>query len=278
MKKNQYWDQQRQQFEQMLPRSGSMEHVGCSNCVVDLYLFDEALCKLLLEYLFRVERRIRSLLSCSFIQKCGSDQLQYLNRSNFNDNPKHSKALDRLIKKLDSLSHSSCDYPCITYERKKHGDVPFWVLVNALPLGLLSEFFFLADHDVQAKVSASFPDLNECHLSTMLNVLAEYKSVCDHNERLVFYQTRNAIPDLPLHEKLRLSKKGGQYLCGKRDFFAVVIALRYLLSNDDFKAFKGGLVRIINKHLRQTATIVGLDLNVILGLPGNWVSITRYKK
>jgi abortive infection bacteriophage resistance protein len=255
-----------------------MEYAGCDGCVVDLYLLDEVLRELLLEYLLRVERHIRSLLAFSFIEKYGADQSQYLNRSNFSNNPKYSALLDRLIKKLDGLTHYNCDYPCINYEREKYGNVPLWALVNALPFDSLSKFFFLAAHDVRTTVSASFPGLNEWHLSMILNVFAEYESVCGHNERLVFYQTQHAIPDLPLHEKLGLSKKGGQYLYGKRDFFAVVIALRYLLPNDEFKAFKSGLTRIVNEHLKKMTTITGLDLNAMLGLPGNWMSITRYKK
>jgi abortive infection bacteriophage resistance protein len=112
----------------------------------------------------------------------------------------------------------------------------------------------------------------------MLNILSKFRNVCSHNERLIYYRTRNDIPDMPLHTKLGIQKKGKQYIYGKRDFFAVVVALRYLLSGTDFKAFKRSLVRTINKYLKNTTAISETDLNVMLGFPPNWKSITHYNK
>ena len=40
---------------------------------------------------------------------------------------------------------------------------------------------------------------------------------------------------MPLHDKLKIAKKKGQFVSGKSDLFAVVIALRYLIGNEDFK-------------------------------------------
>ena len=54
---------------------------------------------------------------------------------------------------------------------------------------------------------------------------------------------------MPLHHKLQLPAKKGQYRIGKQDLFAAVIALRYLIENDDFKHFKSMLTRLIKNVL-----------------------------
>lgn len=65
---------------------------------------------------------------------------------------------------------------------------------------------------------------------------------------------------------------------GKQDLFAVVIALRYLISNEDFKAFKSGLEKLINKVLKQCPHLTQEQLLKEMGFPVNWERIMRYKK
>ena len=56
---------------------------------------------------------------------------------------------------------------------------------------------------------------------------------------------------MPLHKKLSIKKIKGQFTTGKRDLFAVVIALRYLIGNEEFKQFKAKLKLLINKSLKE---------------------------
>lgn len=74
--------------------------------------------------------------------------------------------------------------------------------------------------------------------------------MCAHGERLYSFRIRETIPDTPLHDKLKIVKKKGQFVSGKSDLFAVVIALRYLIGNEDFKKFKRDLLRLINDTLK----------------------------
>ena len=67
-------------------------------------------------------------------------------------------------------------------------------------------------------------------------------------------------------------------MCGKNDLFAVVIALRYLLPNEDFKKFKIDLSRILKHYFNESQSISETDLNKYMGFPLNWANVTRYKK
>ena len=79
-------------------------------------------------------------------------------------------------------------------------------------------------------------------MDSFLSVLTKYRNVCAHGECLFSYKTVDSISDTSLHEKLKLPKKGNQYIKGKQDLFVVVIVFRYLLPNSDFLTFKRKLI------------------------------------
>lgn len=246
--------------------------------IVALYKFDENLRELFLKYLLQIERHIRSLLSNHFTEKYGEAQTHYLNKANYNNIPRNRADIDRLVNMLDSLANHTYDYPYINHQRKKYGNVPLWVLVNSLTFGSLSKFYFLLTQDLRVKVSKNFDGVNEKQLHQYLTVLTKFRNVCAHNERLYSYHTKDAIPDTVLHNKLGIAKQGTEYKYGKRDLFALVIAFRYLLPEEDFKKFKMSLLKIINHYLKTSAVLSESELNDMMGFPNNWKQITRYRK
>ena len=73
----------------------------------------------------------------------------------------------------------------------------------------------------------------------------------------------------------RIQEQG--HMLGKHDLFAVVLSLKYLISNDDFKDFKCGLARLIKRVLKQCPHITRTQLLKEMGFPENWEKINRYK-
>ena len=67
------------------------------------------------------------------------------------------------------------------------------------------------------------------------------------------------------------------YSCGKVDVFSAVIALRYLLRNDEFKVFKAKLVKCVNGYLSSDESIGEERLLEAMGFPAEWKKIARYK-
>ena len=66
--------------------------------------------------------------------------------------------------------------------------------------------------------------VNQKQLERFLSVLTKYRNVCAHSDRLFTYRTVDQILDTPLHAKLNIPRQGNQYIYGKQDLFAVVIA------------------------------------------------------
>lgn len=118
----------------------------------------------------------------------------------------------------------------------------------------------------------------EQQLHQLITIIARNRNVCAHGERLYSFKIRETIPDMPLHSKLNIPKKNGHYIYGKNDLFAVVIALRYLLSNEDFKIFKRNLLHLINSILKKCPHISKEQLFKNMGFPENWDKISKFKK
>ena len=130
--------------------------------ILALYQFDEQLRELTLRHLLHIERHIRSTLSYAFCDQFGEQQSAYLNPANYDNTKKKSNAINRLITKyLSPLLTKQTSYPFLEHNKKVHGNVPLWVMVNALSFGTLSKMYELSVSKIQYAVRRNFPAVNE---------------------------------------------------------------------------------------------------------------------
>lgn len=249
--------------------------------VVAIYQFDEQLRELTFKYLLIVEQNIRSLLSYSFCDMFGDSQAAYTSPQNYDTSTqaKSREVMKLITNYLNPLLTQKTQYPYIEHHKSAHNNVPLWVLVNALTFGTLSKIYAYSKPQVQSAISREFQAIKEPQLKKILEVLTEFRNKCAHNERLFSHKcARHDIPDLLLHQKLKIAKNGQQYICGKRDYFSVVIALKYMLPKADFIVFKKELSGLIDKVIANNQQISKKTLLCIMGFPENWKDITRYSR
>lgn len=211
--------------------------------IVALYEFDEGLRELFLKYLCQIERHIRSLMSYYFSEKYGESQNEYLDVNHYRYTDAYIQKVNKLVSKLsDTVNNPDSPYEYIRHYVSRNHNVPLWVLLNTVTFGTLSKMYMFLKQDLQIKISSNFSNINESQLAKILSILSKYRNVCAHNERLFSHKVRESIPDLLLHQKLAISKRGAQYIYGKSDLFSVVISMRYLIPREDFLNFKKELV------------------------------------
>jgi abortive infection bacteriophage resistance protein len=150
--------------------------------------------------------------------------------------------------------------------------------MNTFTFGQVSKIYQYIPNDIQAKISQNFEHISERELHQFITVIARCRNVCAHGERLYSFHVRETIPDTTLHDKLNIPRKNNQYTKGKQDLFSIVIALRYLISKEDFKLFKQELMHLIRNVLKNCSHISQQVLYSEMGFPSNWEKITRYKK
>lgn len=259
-------------------RSGKFYYGVTFEEIFSFYTFDEELRSLFLKYILKVEQHMKSMISYHFCEKYGEHQSGYLTCTNYNLTRKNNRQIQRLVNSLSKAIATPSQYKYINHHTVTYGNVPLWVATNALTFGQISKMYQYATSDIRTKISKNFDNISEVQLHQLVTVLARCRNVCAHGERLYDFHIRETIPNMPLHNKLQLPTKNNQYTMGKQDLFAVVIALRYLISAEDFKIFKSSLTKLINKVLKQCPHLTREQLLKEMGFPENWEKIMRYKK
>ena len=242
--------------------------------IVNLYYFDEKLRELFLRYLLRIERHLRTLISYYFVECYGISQDEYLNVNNYNKVRKYKNVINKLVVILEKTTNTT-DYNYINYYRDAYGNLPLWVTTNVLTFGSLSKMFTVLPQSIKSRICKHFNNINQNQMDSFLSVLTKYRNVCAHGKCLFSYKTVDSISDTSLHEKLKLPKKGNQYIKGKQDLFAVVIVFRYLLPNGDFLTFKRKLIMEIenvvqlNQHVskEELLDLMGFSMKIVARNP-----------
>ena len=242
--------------------------------IYSLYIFDDALRAMILRNILIVEKHIKSLISYSFCETYGEDQQHYLNATKYNYSQTNQSDINDLIGRLSKIATDPKDYSYIKHQIKQHGNIPLWVMMKALTLGTVSKFYSFLPQNIQAKVSIEFEHVTENELIRMLDLLARVRNVCAHNERLYNYRyNKGAINDTAIHEYLHIRKANVQYVKGKHDLFAVIIVLKYLLSQDEFSQFIDDIEHALKVLFNSTRQLQETQLYKYMGFPANWLDI-----
>ena len=242
--------------------------------ICSLYTFDDTLRTIVLCNILKVEKHIKSLISYSFCETYGEDQQYYLNATKYNYSAANQADINDLIGRLSKIASDPKDYSYIKHQKKKHGNIPLWVMMKALTMGTVSKLYSFLPQSIQSKVSIEFEHITESELVRMLDLLARVRNVCAHNERLFNYRyNKGAINDTFIHKYLNISKPGVQYLKWNQDLFAVIIVLKYLLSKDDFSRFIDDINRSLETLLSTTKQLQRTQMYKYMGFPENWLDI-----
>lgn len=221
--------------------------------VFALYSFDDTLRNTILSNILKVEKHIKSLISYSFCETYGEEQQHYLNATKYNYSAANQSEINDLIGRLSKIASNPKDYSYIMHQKQKHGNIPLWVMMKALPLGSVSKLYSFLPQNIQCKVSIEFDQITENELVRMLDLLARIRNVCAHNERLFNYRyNKGAINDTYIHKHLNIPKHNVQYQKGKQDLFAVIITLKYLLNENEFSCFIEEIHTALEKLLTST--------------------------
>ncbi len=242
--------------------------------IYSLYVFDDSLRTLFLQYILKIEKYMKSRISYIFCQEYGESQHAYLDKNNYNCNKYTEKSIEILIQAMQDVLKTSKNYAYIEHQKRTYNNVPLWVLVKALTFGKISKLYNFLPQRLQNTVRKEFPGIRENELLKMLEILTHCRNVCAHNERLYDHSFRKStIYDTNVHSMLQLPKRGKQFIKGKNDLFAVVIVLKYLLKKDEFSAFFNQLTVVIETLFSSTTQIPQEQLFRHMGFPHNWRDI-----
>ena len=245
------------------------------NELYSLFLFDREFRYIIFKNLLVVENNIKSIISYQLSKKYGYKESDYLKPKNFTDNPQKQRQVGDLIKKMKRQVRVNAPQHTATKHYVDHyGYIPMWILVKVLSFGIVGELFQILKKEDQNGV-ASVYNLKVETLVDYLPILSNYRNLCAHEDIVFENKTQKSIDDTLYHSILEIPKMDGEYIYGKNDNYALIIMLKSLLSDVEFRNMMNEIKHTLDNLEYNLKTIsIGKVLDR-MGFPENWYNITN---
>ena len=246
--------------------------------VYSLFLFDRSLRNIIFKYLLIVENNIKSILSYQLSKKYGYKESDYLKTKTFDNKPNKLRQIEDLINKMkrqvriNGFQHSATRHYMYNY-----GYVPLWILVKVLSFGIVSEMYSILKIEDRIEIAKIF-NVSAEDLSIYLPLLSNYRNLCAHEDILYENKTQRMINDTDYHQMLEINQVDSEYVLGKNDIFSLIIILKRVLREDDFKNMMSELENKLNTLAYNLKTINISVIRNILGFPNNWLDLVNLKE
>lgn len=240
-----------------------------------LYKFDGELRMNLLRYILIIERRLDTYISYEFSKVYGNKE--YLIENNFNNNKKNNYKIVSLIAdiKVNTTKQIKIGNKMLNHYIKNYGYIPLWVLIRIMTLGEVSKFYEVMKQKDQNAVAKKF-GVREKTLKTYLHNIAIVRNICAHDEKLYDLRLNNAIIKNKIHSYFNLDLHDKKYSNGYKDLFSIIIILKVLLKEIEFK----NLYTVLLNNLEDLKKdIKSIEYNKILnkmGFPKNYKKLLEY--
>ena len=200
-----------------------------------IFTFDRRFRNIIFKNVLIVENNIKSIISYQLSKKYGVKDKEYLRPSSFTQDRIKVRQVNDLISKMKrQVRINGSQHSATLHYLNNYGYVPLWILVKVLSFGILSEMYAILKHDDQ-EVIASHYNISVEELEKYLSMLANYRNLCAHEDIMFENKTQKIIDDTKYHKLLNIDIVDGDFMYGKNDVFALIIILKYMLSDDEFR-------------------------------------------
>ena len=238
-----------------------------------LFLFDRVFRNILFKNILNIENNIKSIMSYYLSLRYGYHEKDYLDHKNFTNNPERSRQVSDIIKKMKrQIKSNAGTHSATMHYVNSYGYIPLWVLVKVLSFGIIGELYSILKKEDQINIADVY-DLDSETLNNYLVLLSNYRNLCAHEDIVFENKTQRLIADTKYHRLLKIPITNDEYIYGKNDVFALVIVMKQMLKNDEFK----------NMALEISHALKNLELNLSsipiskvmdrMGFPTNWEEI-----
>ena len=243
-----------------------------------LFLFDRSFRNVLFKYLLVIENNLKSITSYQLSKKYGYRERDYLKEKNFTSAPEKQAQLNDLIRKMKrQIRVNGSQHSATLHYVSNYGYIPLWILVKVLSFGIVSEMFSILKAEDQKDIARIY-EIDPEEFMVYLPILANYRNLCAHEDILYENKTQKAINDTVYHQLLKIRKEDDEYVYGKNDVFALIIIMRQMLQNEDFKNMTIELENVVQTLNYNLHTI---SINSVLnrmGFPLNWMDIAKIER
>ena len=243
-----------------------------------LFLFDRSLRNIIFKYLLVIENNLKSIFSYQLSKKYGYKEKDYLKNNNFTTAPERQAQLNDLLRKMKrQIRVNGSQHTATQHYASNYGYIPLWILVKVLSFGIISELFQVLKIDDQKEI-ADIYGIDYETLMVYLPILANYRNLCAHEDILYENKTQKAIDDTVYHKLLKIEKIEDEYAKGKYDLFALIIIMKQLLKQEEFKNMTLEMDNVVETLNYNLNTIKIDDVLNRMGFPLNWKDLSKIER
>lgn len=238
-----------------------------------MFVFDRRVRNIFFKNLLIVENNIKSLISYQLSKKYGFKESEYLNPKNFSKDPiKIRQVRDVLNKVKRQIRVNGKQHSATMHYITNYGYIPLWILVKVLSFGIVAELYDILDSSDQAEIARLY-NVDVETLVIYLSILSNYRNLCAHEDILYDYRTQKVIPDTRYHYLLDIDITDGEYNYGKNDLFSVVIIMKHMLTDNEFREFINEIGYELDVLSGKTNILPISSFLNKMGFPDNWRDI-----
>ena len=240
-----------------------------------LFYFDRQLRNILFKNILILENNIKSIISYDLSKKYGFKEKKYLNPDNFTNDPKRTRQVNDLLKKVKrQIIVNGKEHSATKHYQSNYGYIPLWIVVKVLSFGIVGELFTILKNEDQEDIANTF-NVDVQSLLIYLPIIANYRNLCAHEDICFEHKTQKEIPLTKYHELLNIPKMNGEYIYGINDLFALIIILKRLLRADDFHLMLNEIAYEIDYLSGRLHSIKIEKVLDRMGFPQNYKDIVR---
>ncbi len=243
-----------------------------------LFLFDRSFRNVLFKYLLVIENNLKSIVSYQLSKKYGYRESDYLRPKNFTPAPEKQRQINDLLKKMKrQIRINGSQHSATQHYASNYGYIPLWILVKVLSFGIVSEMFSVLKSEDKKEIAKAY-NIEVESLETYLPMLANYRNLCAHEDILYENRTQKFINDTVYHQLLKIPKEDGEYTKGKNDLFALIIIMKQMLTDEDFKNMTielDNIIQTLNYNLNSIKIDVVFER---MGFPLNWKELAKIER
>ena len=222
-----------------------------------------------------VENNYKSVFSYVLSRKYGYKEKEYLDVNNFDRAKEKQRQINDLLRKLKrQIRINGSQHAATSHYINNYGYIPMWVGVKVLSFGIMSELFSILKDEDRREI-ASYYNIDPEKLEDYLSVLSNYRNLCAHEDIMYNHQTQKYLPDTKYHELLNIPKMDGEYIYGKHDIFAIIIILKHVLTQNDFKMMMNEIIYEIDWLSSKLKSIKVEKVLYRMGFPDNYQEIAH---
>ena len=250
------------------------------NELTNLYFFDKELKALLLEYLLDIEQKIKTAMSSVISSKYGVNDRNYLMKKNFDlISPYLEKTLATIKSQRKKYGEKN---KAVKYYKNVYGYIPFYVLSKCLTFGAIKKLYNIMKQVDQAEICDQilFRRIEKKRISKtkqIIALIADVRNMRAHDE-IVFDFVHGSIDigEFPEHQEFSLKRtKKGDLIQGRKDLFALLLCMKYLMKRTDYNRMIQRLDSLITKIANKSKVYNINELIEYMNLPTDYLKLRQ---